>query len=391
MDDTKYTLSEHLSELRGRLIKSALAVLVTTSICLTFSTELLEYAIRPLQRVLKAKNKVNTVVLDPRPDRAAPLVARLEDDERVRFIASVPGFAELEKAAREAITDKKPLDLVLVATEARTASDAASLAALDAIGNLDPPPHLAYLVDGKHDPAAWELMLDGVSVMPATPSPARLARELRRAAAEAGKTSREDRLVVLSPLDPFFAYLKVALVCGLFLACPIWLFQGWRFIAPGLYESEKSIAGTVVVSGSLLFLAGGAFAYFVMFPLMFDVLVNQMMPQDLSGSFTVDNYLMMLFGMTLAFGVIFELPLVIAMLARLGIVTPEFLTKYRRYWIVASFVIGAVLTPADPISQSLMALPLIVFYEIGIVLARIMRRRRDEQVEANAEAAAALE
>jgi sec-independent protein translocase protein TatC len=145
------------------------------------------------------------------------------------------------------------------------------------------------------------------------------------------------------------------------------------------------------VSGSLLFLAGGAFAYFVMFPLMFDVLVNQMMPQDLSGSFTVDNYLMMLFGMTLAFGVIFELPLVIAMLARLGIVTPEFLTQYRRYWIVASFVIGAVLTPADPISQSLMALPLIVFYEVGIVLARIMRRRRDERLEAAAEAAAALD
>jgi sec-independent protein translocase protein TatC len=128
-----------------------------------------------------------------------------------------------------------------------------------------------------------------------------------------------------------------------------------------------------------------------MFPLMFDVLVNQMMPQDLSGSFTVDNYLMMLFGMTLAFGVIFELPLVIAMLARVGLVTPEFLRKWRRYWIVAAFVIGAVLTPADPISQSLMALPLIVFYEIGIVLARVMRRRRDEQVAANAEAAAALE
>ena len=133
------------------------------------------------------------------------------------------------------------------------------------------------------------------------------------------------------------------------------------------------------------------FMLIFMFYSVFRMAVDSARAFDVIDIFLTLSYLMMLFGMTLAFGVIFELPLVIAMLARLGIVTPEFLTQYRRYWIVASFVIGAVLTPADPISQSLMALPLIVFYEVGIVLARIMRRRRDERLEAAAEAAAALD
>ena len=218
--------------------------------------------------------------------------------------------------------------------------------------------------------------------MPAAPSPARLGREIRRAAAAAGKIARDDKLVVLSPLDPFFAYLKIGLVCGLFMACPVWLYQAWRFVAPGLYDKEKSVVGPAVTSASLLFIAGGAFAYFLMFPMMFDVMVNQMMPSALAASFTVDNYLSLLFTMTVAFGVVFELPLIIALLARVGLVTPEFLVKWRRYAIVLAFVIGAVLTPADPVSQIFMSIPLVVFYEVGIVLARIMAKKRRATAEA---------
>ena len=101
---------------------------------------------------------------------------------------------------------------------------------------------------------------------------------------------------MLSPLEPFFAYLKIALVVGLFLACPFWLYQAWRFVAPGLYTQEKKVVIPCITAASVLFCAGGLFAYYAMFPMMFDVLVNQMMPASLTGSFTVDNYLGLLLG-----------------------------------------------------------------------------------------------
>lgn len=385
MDETKYTLTEHLTELRTRLLRSLLAIMVTGSVSLYFSSDLLNYAIRPLQRVLASKNRVNTVIVDNDDARAEALTAQLKDDERVAFRGRMKTLPELRAEAEKAKDDKKPLDLVLIAT---TTLDDKGARATDALEGITPEPHIAYLVTGKKDPALFELLLDGIALMPSPPTAARLGRELRLAAAAAGKSTREDKLVVLSPLDPFFAYLKVGLVVALFLACPVWLYQLWRFIAPGLYATEKSVVAPTIFSASVLFISGGLFAYFIMFPIMFDVLVNQMMPQDLTGSFTVDNYLTILFGMTLAFGAIFELPLIIALLARVGLVTPEFLVKWRRHAIVLAFVIGAVLTPADPISQTLMSVPLVIFYEVGIILARVMAKKRQQQL-AEAEAASA--
>jgi sec-independent protein translocase protein TatC len=115
-----------------------------------------------------------------------------------------------------------------------------------------------------------------------------------------------------------------------------------------------------------------------MFPMMFDVLVNKMMPASLTASFTVDKYLGLLMEMTVAFGLVFELPLVLAFLASVGIVQASSLRRFRKYWLIAAFVIGAVLTPADPISQTLMAAPLILFYEVGIILASILGKRREQ-------------
>ena len=109
---------------------------------------------------------------------------------------------------------------------------------------------------------------------------------------------------------------------------------------------------------------------------MFDVLVNQMMPASLSASFTVDKYLSLLLRLTVAFGAVFELPLVITALAAVGIVSSEMLVTYRKYAIVLAFVIGAFLTPADPLSQIMMALPLVLFYEVGILSAKTLERRR---------------
>lgn len=383
MDDSKYTLTEHLSELRGRLAKSLLAVIITSSVALFFADDLLTLSIEPLQKALRSKSRLETVVIDDDQARREALVARLDDDERIRLVGNAGDIEELGALATEAVKAKKPLDFVVVAA---SATDNLGTRAHDVLEGLEPQPHVVYLITQKDSATLQELTLDGISVMPAAPSPARLGREIRKAAAAAGKIARDDKLVVLSPLDPFFAYLKVGLVCGLFLACPVWLYQAWRFVAPGLYDKEKSVVGPAITSASLLFLSGGAFAYFLMFPMMFDVMVNQMMPSALAASFTVDNYLSLLFTMTVAFGVVFELPLIIALLARVGLVTPEFLVKWRRYAIVLAFVIGAVLTPADPVSQIFMSIPLVVFYEVGIVLAKIMAKKRGSTTTASDEA-----
>lgn len=368
IDDTPYTLTEHLTELRTRLIRAGIAVVLTSAICLGFSPQILDYATEPLREVLRSNSRIVTWLVHDEP---IELEAALSQDPRIRFEGTAANLGALSQEVRAASGGRRPVDLVLVSAEA---IDADGAYVSDVLEGVEPAPFVAYLVDDPDSRAVKQLQLDGAVVLLEPLRAAVVKRIARRAAGAAGKSNNPDRLVVLSPLDVFFAYLKIALVCGLFLACPFWLFETWAFVAPGLYAKEKRVVGPVIVSGSLLFVGGGLFAYFVMFPVMFDFLVNQMLPQTLAASFTVDNYLGLLTRLTLAFGVVFELPLALALLAMVGLVTPESLAKYRKYAIVIAFIAGAFLTPADPMSQVLMAVPLVVFYEIGILAARLVAR-----------------
>lgn len=368
IDDTPHTLTEHLTELRTRLIRAAVAIVLTSAACLAFAPQILDYATEPLRKVLRGNSRVVTWVVHDQPTE---LEQELRRDPRIRFAGTAANLGALSQAVRAASTGRRPVDLVLVSAKAID-SDGAYVS--DVLEGVEPAPFVAYLVEDPDAPAVKQLQLDGAVVLLEPLRTAVIKRVARRAAGAAGKSNNPDKLVVLSPLDVFFAYLKIALVCGLFLACPFWLFESWAFVAPGLYAKEKRVVGPVVVSASLLFVGGGLFAYFVMFPVMFDFLVNQMLPQTLAASFTVDNYLGLLTRLTLAFGVVFELPLALALLAMVGIVTPESLIKSRKYAIVIAFVAGAFLTPADPMSQVLMAGPLIIFYEIGILAARLVAK-----------------
>ena len=376
LDDTKLSLTEHLRELRLRLAWSLLAIVITMVGSLYFAPEILEYSIQPLTKVLVARARVETILIhDGKSELGAKLAERLDGHKRIHFRGT---YAELERVAdevKQGIEDKNPVDLVLVS--AKAIGDDGALVS-DLLEDAEPTPYVVYLVDDPKSEIVVELQLEGALVVLDPPRKAALNRVIRRAAASAGKAQAGDKLVVLSPLEPFFAYLKIALVCGIFLACPIWLYQAWRFVAPGLYSNEKRAVAPVVISGSLLFIGGGFFAYYAMFPVMFDVLVNEMMPASLTGTFTVDKYLGLLLRMTVAFGVVFELPLALGMLASVGIVTSAGLRKFRKYAIVGSFVAGAILTPADPMSQVMMAAPLVVFYEIGIILAMMMEKKRAE-------------
>ena len=371
-DGQQLSLVEHLDELRGRLIKAILGVLLTTALCLIFAPRILDYSIKPLRQALAERTRVETLLVYPDNEAAKDFSSKLSDHPRIRFRGRYDDLADVADLVRSAGHSKAPIDLVLVASHA-IGADGALMS--DLLEDIEPAPYVAYLVGSVNDPAVAELQLEGALVLLDPPRTAVLNRTVRRAAGAAGKAKGGD-LVVLSPLEPFFAYVKIALVCGLFLACPIWIFQAWMFIAPGLYGYEKKVALPAVLGASLLFIAGGMFAYYGMFPLMFDVLVNQMMPASLTASFTVDKYLSLLLRLTVAFGAVFELPLVITALAAVGVVTSETLVTFRKYAVVGAFVLGAFLTPADPLSQIMMAVPLVIFYEIGILSAKALERRR---------------
>ena len=175
--------------------------------------------------------------------------------------------------------------------------------------------------------------------------------------------------------------MKVAMIMGLFIAMPIILWNVWAFVAPGLHKHERKYAAPFVIVGSLLFIAGGAFALFVVVPFAIAFLVTFGQEQGLKAMITVSSYIDFILKFTLAFGVVFEMPVVITLLSMLGIVTPQFLSKNRKYAILINFIIAAVLTPTpDIVNQSLMAGPLIILYEVGIICARVFGRKKTPPV-----------
>jgi sec-independent protein translocase protein TatC len=182
-------------------------------------------------------------------------------------------------------------------------------------------------------------------------------------------------LVFTAPAEAFWVQMKVGIFAGLFLAAPVILWQVWAFIAPGLHEHEKKYASPFVIIGSLMFLAGGAFALFVVTPYALTFLLGYARP-GLKPMITIQNHIDFLLKFTLAFGVVFELPLALTLLARMGVVTARTLARHRKYAVLGAFVVSAILTPTpDAFNQALMAGPLIILYEVGIVSARLFGRK----------------
>ena len=181
--------------------------------------------------------------------------------------------------------------------------------------------------------------------------------------------------------EGFIVEIKVALIAGLFLASPVIFTQIWKFVSPGLYEHEKRLAIPIVVSATLLFFTGAFFGYFVIFPAVFNFLMSYI-TIDTAAVLSINDYLNLSARLLGGFGLIFQLPLVIFVLARLGIVNHHQLRKARRYVLVACFVLAAVITPPDVISQIGIGIPLVVLYESGILIAWAVgrKRRTDEEV-----------
>jgi sec-independent protein translocase protein TatC len=183
---------------------------------------------------------------------------------------------------------------------------------------------------------------------------------------------KDGKMIVTDVTGSFFVPMKVTMMVALVIALPIVLYQIWAFVAPGLYQHEKKLVVPLVGSSYFLFLSGMAFAYFVVFPTIFRVMAHYNAPLGAEMTTDIDNYLSFVLTMFLAFGVTFEVPIVVVILARMGIVSIKKLRQIRPYVIVGAFVISAVVTPPDVFSQLILAVPLIILYEAGIIAARLI-------------------
>ena len=190
------------------------------------------------------------------------------------------------------------------------------------------------------------------------------------------KLPKGGQLIATEVASPFFAPLKLAFFVALVIAMPWLLYQLWAFVAPGLYKRERRLALPLLASALVLFYAGCAFAYFVVLPAVFTFL-NKVTPVGVTMMTDISNYLDFVLVIFLAFGASFELPVALVILALLGWVTPKQLREWRGYAIVAIFVLAAVITPPDVVSQMLLALPMILLYEAGIIAASAVRPTRD--------------
>jgi sec-independent protein translocase protein TatC len=177
-------------------------------------------------------------------------------------------------------------------------------------------------------------------------------------------------LIATSVISPFLVPLKIMLMSAFLLALPVVLYQAWAFIAPGLYTHEKKLVMPLVVSSTLLFMVGVAFCYFFVFGQVFKF-IQSFAPKSITAAPDIEAYLSFVISMFIAFGLAFEVPIVVIVLARMNLVTIEKLKDFRSYFIVLAFIIAAIVTPPDVVSQLALAIPMCILYEIGIWAAQL--------------------
>jgi sec-independent protein translocase protein TatC len=181
-------------------------------------------------------------------------------------------------------------------------------------------------------------------------------------------------LIATSVISPFLVPLKILLMSAFLIALPVVLYQVWAFVAPGLYSHEKKMVMPLVVSSTLLFFVGVAFCYFFVFGQVFSF-IQKFAPKSITAAPDIEAYLSFVMTMFVAFGLAFEVPIVVVVLARMGIVSIDKLKKSRGYFIVVAFIVAAVITPPDVVSQLALALPMCLLYEAGIWAAQLFIKK----------------
>jgi sec-independent protein translocase protein TatC len=190
---------------------------------------------------------------------------------------------------------------------------------------------------------------------------------------------KDAKMIAIEVASPFFTPVKLAFFVAIFFAMPVLLYQAWRFVAPGLYRHEKKLAMPLLVSSVVLFYIGCAFAYYLVLPAVFGFLLG-VTPQGVSMMTDIGHYLDFVITLFLAFGVCFEIPVAVVIIALLGWITPAQLSKHRPYAILGAFIIAAVVAPPDVLSMLMLAIPMCLLYELGVIATRVLVN--PEQVDA---------
>jgi sec-independent protein translocase protein TatC len=188
------------------------------------------------------------------------------------------------------------------------------------------------------------------------------------------------KMIATGVITPFMVPVKVTVLVGFMVALPYVLYQAWAFVAPGLYEHEKKLAGPLIVASTVLFFAGVAFCYFFVFGKVF-AFIHDFAPKSITPAPDIEAYFSFVITMFLAFGITFEIPIVVIVLVRMGLVSVEKLREARPYVIVGAFVVAAVVTPPDVLSQFMLAVPMCLLYEAGLFLSRFIAVRSKEESE----------
>ena len=186
------------------------------------------------------------------------------------------------------------------------------------------------------------------------------------------------KMIATSVISPFLVPLKVTAMLAFVVGLPFYLYQAWAFVAPGLYQNEKRLALPLVVSSTLLFLAGIAFCYYVVFGQFFSF-INSFAPTSITPAPDIEAYLGFVLTMFIAFGVTFEVPVAVVVMVLVGIVRVAKLKEWRGYFIVVAFIIAAVVTPPDVVSQFALAVPMCILYEVGLFFAKFVEKKRAEE------------
>lgn len=191
-------------------------------------------------------------------------------------------------------------------------------------------------------------------------------------------------MMAIDVISPFLVPFKWVMLLSVIITIPYTLYHVWAFIAPGLYKHEKKLVVPLLFSSTVLFYLGVAFAYFLVFPVVFNFTLN-IGPEAITVNPDISKYLDLVIALFLAFGIAFEVPVAAVLLVAMGITTPETLATKRPYIVIGAFVVGMLLTPPDVVSQIMLAIPIWILYEAGIIASRLMQRKKTEDAEVDAD------
>lgn len=359
------SIGEHLEELRRHVLKAVLWVVLALAFCLAFQDRLMWLAKLPHERMVRslaeeargrdARSRLEADRVQAATDAVArddALARKVEEVERARLIA------------RERARPTSP-----EALEALERRQAAALLRLEALQRaFDALPAGAAADDLEADLAAARAEAEAVR--------AEVARDVRPLLDQHAQVPKAE-LQSLNPTDVFLTYIKLAVVAALFVAAPLIVWELWKFVSRALYPHERKWVRLFGPLSYGAFLTGFLFGYLLLIPIGLRFLASYA-PADVAvAQYSIQGYMSLLITLSLVCGVIFELPLFMTFLALIGLVSAQNFRDYRRYCILLAFIVAGILTPPDPVTQSLLAIPLLGLYELGIFLAALVGRREE--------------